>query len=125
MSKEAPHSHAVRIKALKMTTVPRMDKKRYVFSTESTPWKCCSVNVVWYRSSRMTCRPYVEVHVNGDKVYTSVSKEDFSGLKQFSPSDGRVEIAMNVTVKGNVVVAVHHVKSVNSETNVSSVCACA
>jgi cyclin G-associated kinase len=95
VAKEQPHSHAVRITALKMTTVPRMDR------------------------SKLSCQPYIEVIVNSDKVYTSVSKEDLSGLKEFA-ADGKVELAVDATVKGNVLVRVHHVKTINNETNTMS-----
>ena len=60
---------------------------------------------------RSLCQPYVEVFVNGDKVHTSVSKGNLKQIKQFTPADKWVEVALGVVVKGNVVVCVHHVRS--------------
>ena len=79
------------------------------------------VTTVLCTLTRLSCQPYIEVIVNSDKVYTSVSKEDLSGLKEFA-ADGKVELAVDATVKGNVLVRVHHVKTINNETNVSVAC---
>lgn len=76
----------------------------------------CARGVLVARLSSVTpcrslCQPYVEVFVNGDKVHTSVSKGNLKQIKQFTPADKWVEVALGVVVKGNVVVCVHHVKS--------------
>ena len=57
----------------------------------------------------------MEVFVNGGKVHTSISKGNLKQIKQFTPADKWVEVELGVAVKGNVVVCVHHVKSVSAD----------
>ena len=64
---------------------------------------------------RSLCQPYVEVFVNRGKVHTSVSKGNLREIRQFKPADKWVEVALGVVVKGNVVVCVHHVRSVSAD----------
>ncbi|KAL5487095.1 hypothetical protein EMCRGX_G019654 [Ephydatia muelleri] len=89
-----PHSSSLGLQMLTLTTVPQMD--------------------------RNGCKPFVEVFVDGCREYTSVTQTTMDQIRCFAASDRAVHIPLGITVKGNIDIVVHHVKSVPSTPNPDS-----
>ncbi|XP_019852858.1 PREDICTED: cyclin-G-associated kinase [Amphimedon queenslandica] len=83
-----PHPHSFKLTGLNLTSVPI------------------------YNEARNGCKPFVEVFVDGERVHTSCNKENMDKLKEYTTKDGQISIPLNTTVYGNLLIIVHHIKSV-------------
>ena len=54
----------------------------------------------------------MEVYQEGERVYTSASSESMDSIRSFHSEDGSVEVPLGVTVQGNVLVNVHHIRAI-------------
>lgn len=70
---------------------------------------------------RNGCKPFVEVFVDGVKEYTSITQATMDQIRSFTFADRAVQVPLDATVKGNIDIVVHHVKSVPSNPNPDSV----
>uniref|UniRef100_A0A3Q3D222 Cyclin-G-associated kinase n=1 Tax=Hippocampus comes TaxID=109280 RepID=A0A3Q3D222_HIPCM len=80
-----PHCKPVVIRAITMTPVPLFNKQRN------------------------GCRPFCEIYVGDERVLTT--SQEYDRMKDFKMEDGRAEIALNVTVQGDVLVVIYHARS--------------
>ncbi|XP_077456668.1 cyclin-G-associated kinase [Stigmatopora argus] len=80
-----PHSKPVVIHGITMTPVPLFNKQRN------------------------GCRPFCEVYLGDERVLTT--SREYDRLKDFKMEDGRAEIPLNVTVRGDVLVVIYHARS--------------
>jgi len=55
----------------------------------------------------------VEVFQDGERVYTSATQQNMDNIRSFAASeDTNVEIPLDATVRGNVLVVVHHIRAI-------------
>ncbi|XP_057686957.1 cyclin-G-associated kinase [Corythoichthys intestinalis] len=80
-----PHCKPVIIHGITMTPVPLFNKQRN------------------------GCRPFCEVYLGDERVLTT--SREYDRLKDFKMEDGRAEIPLNVTVRGDVLVVIYHARS--------------
>ncbi|XP_012671426.1 cyclin-G-associated kinase isoform X2 [Clupea harengus] len=80
-----PHSKPLLIHSITMTPVPLFNKQRH------------------------GCRPFCEVYVGDERVATT--SQEYDRMKDFKSEDGLAEIPLNVTVQGDVLIAIYHARS--------------
>lgn len=67
------------------------------------------IHIYFFRNG---CKPFVEIFIDGERVFTSCTKDNMSSIRSFTTSDGSVEIPVGVSVCGNLHIIVHHIKSI-------------
>lgn len=80
-----PHSKPILVKAIVMTPVPLFSKLRN------------------------GCRPFCEVYVGDERVATT--SQEYDKMRDFRSEDGKAEIPLDVTVQGDVLIAIYHARS--------------
>ena len=63
-------------------------------------------------SCRTGCKPFVEVHQDGERVYASATHESMESIRSFHSEDGCVEIPLSARIRGNLLVVVHHIRAI-------------
>ena len=64
----------------------------------------------------------MEVYQDGERVYASATHETMEAIRSFHSEDGSVEIPMDVRVRGNLLVVVHHVRAIPVAKKAGIVC---
>ena len=77
-------------------------------------------------SYRTGCKPFVEVFQDGERMFTSASCETMDQIQSFTAESGGVLVPLGTRVRGNVVVVVHHIRTIPiaRKANLVSVCVC-
>ncbi|KAG3283332.1 DnaJ heat shock protein family (Hsp40) member C6 [Ictidomys tridecemlineatus] len=65
--------------------------------------------VPFFNKQRNGCRPYCDVLIGETKIYTTCT--DFERMKEYRVQDGKIFIPLNITVQGDVVVSMYHLRS--------------
>ena len=84
-----------------------MYDSQYPLSLSHTSHTCVPPSI-----SRTGCKPFVEIFQNGERVFTSASQESMERIRSFTSEDRAVEVPLGVTVKGNLLVVVHHIRTI-------------
>uniref|UniRef100_A0A8C4LL15 Auxilin n=3 Tax=Equus asinus TaxID=9793 RepID=A0A8C4LL15_EQUAS len=65
--------------------------------------------VPFFNKQRNGCRPYCDVLIGETKIYTTCA--DFERMKEYRVQDGKIFIPLSITVQGDVVVSMYHLRS--------------
>ncbi|MBZ3891898.1 Cyclin-G-associated kinase [Sciurus carolinensis] len=65
--------------------------------------------IPFFNKQRNGCRPYCDVLIGETKIYTTCT--DFERMKEYRVQDGKIFIPLNITVQGDVVVSMYHLRS--------------
>ncbi|XP_004841572.2 putative tyrosine-protein phosphatase auxilin isoform X3 [Heterocephalus glaber] len=65
--------------------------------------------VPFFNKQRTGCRPYCDVLIGETKIYSTCT--EFERMKEYRVQDGKIFIPLNITVQGDVVVSVFHLRS--------------
>nr|KAF6443507.1 DnaJ heat shock protein family (Hsp40) member C6 [Molossus molossus] len=65
--------------------------------------------VPFFNKQRNGCRPYCDVLIGETKIYTTCT--DFERMKEYRVQDGKIFIPLSITVQGDVVVSMYHLRS--------------
>ncbi|KAM5256934.1 auxilin [Ctenodactylus gundi] len=65
--------------------------------------------VPFFNKQRNGCRPYCDVLIGETKIYSTCT--DFERMKEYRVQDGKIFIPLNITVQGDVVVSMYHLRS--------------
>ncbi|XP_010603535.1 putative tyrosine-protein phosphatase auxilin [Fukomys damarensis] len=65
--------------------------------------------VPFFNKQRNGCRPYCDVLIGETKIYSTCT--DFERMKEYRVQDGKIFIPLNITVQGDVVVSMFHLRS--------------
>ena len=52
------------------------------------------------------------MYQDGERVYASATHDTMEAIRSFHAEDGAVEIPLDVRVRGNLLVVVHHVRAI-------------
>ena len=73
---------------------------------------CTCIRISFPHSCRTGCKPFVEVHQDGERVYASATHESMESIRSFHSEDGCVEIPLSARIRGNLLVVVHHIRAI-------------
>ncbi|KAK2107203.1 putative tyrosine-protein phosphatase auxilin [Saguinus oedipus] len=65
--------------------------------------------IPFFNKQRNGCRPYCDVLIGETKIYSTCT--DFERMKEYRVQDGKIFIPLNITVQGDVVVSMYHLRS--------------
>jgi cyclin G-associated kinase len=82
--------------------VPHTKKMKMSFITLTT--------IPMFNMNKTGCKPFIEVFERDTRVFSSASKTSLDQLRSYSQDDGVIQIPLNVTVYGDVIIIVYHVR---------------
>uniref|UniRef100_A0A2K6LNK0 Auxilin n=1 Tax=Rhinopithecus bieti TaxID=61621 RepID=A0A2K6LNK0_RHIBE len=65
--------------------------------------------IPFFNKQRNGCRPYCDVLIGETKIYSTCT--DFERMKEYRVQDGKIFIPLNITVQGDVVISMYHLRS--------------
>ncbi|OBS71249.1 hypothetical protein A6R68_00210, partial [Neotoma lepida] len=65
--------------------------------------------IPFFNKQRNGCRPYCDVLIGETKIYSTCT--DFERMKEYRVQDGKIFIPLNITVQGDVIVSMYHLRS--------------
>nr|XP_045004927.1 putative tyrosine-protein phosphatase auxilin isoform X2 [Jaculus jaculus] len=65
--------------------------------------------IPFFNKQRNGCRPYCDVLIGETKIYSTCT--DFERMKEYRVQDGKIFIPLNISVQGDVIVSMYHLRS--------------
>ncbi len=72
----------------------------------------CTHTHTYAHVHRRGCKPFVEVFQEGARLFTSATQDTMDSIDSFTSDDRGVQIPVGVSVRGNVMVVLHHIRAI-------------